>query len=98
MSSDFGKNLKVSVFGQSHSAAIGAGGRRFARPAILSIRPHCRRSPDRRRAKDGLSTARREEDRIEIVSGLFEGKTCGAPLALFIKNGDVRSSDYAEIR
>ena len=96
MSSHFGKNLKVSVFGQSHSAAIGAvvdglpAGYFIDTTALQAF-------ADRRRAKDALSTARRAEDRIEIVSGLFEGKTCGAPLALFIKNGDVRSSDYAEI-
>lgn len=96
MSSDFGKNLKVSVFGQSHSAAIGAV--LDGLPAGYAVdTAQLQAFADRRRAKDGLSTARREEDRIEIVSGLFEGKTCGAPLALFIKNGDVRSSDYAEI-
>ena len=96
MSSDFGKNLKVSIFGQSHSAAIGAvldglpAGYRVDLAALQAF-------ADRRRAKDNLATARREADKINVVSGLFEGRTCGAPLALFIENGDVRSSDYAEI-
>ena len=97
MSSDFGKNLKVSIFGQSHSAAIGAV--IDGLPAGYAIDEEALQAfVDRRRAKDVLSTARREADKVNIVSGLFEGKTCGAPLALFLENNDVRSSDYDELR
>ena len=97
MSSDFGKNLKVSIFGQSHSAAIGAV--IDGLPAGYAIDEEALQAfVDRRRAKNVLSTARREADKVNIVSGLFEGKTCGAPLALFLENNDVRSSDYDELR
>lgn len=96
MSSDFGKNLKVSIFGQSHSEMIGA--LLDGLPSGYPIDPgELQAFMDRRRAKDGLSTARREADRVRIVSGLFEGKTCGAPLAALIENENVRSSDYDEI-
>ena len=53
---------------------------------------------DRRRASGAISTERREADTIRVVSGLFEGKTCGAPLCALIENGDVRSADYDEIK
>ena len=97
MSSDFGKNLRVSIFGQSHSAAIGAvldglpSGYRIDLDALQAF-------ADRRRAVDVLSTARREGDKIRVVSGLFEDKTCGAPLCAIIENTDVRSADYDKIR
>lgn len=97
MSCEFGKNLRVSIFGQSHSEAIGAvidglpSGYAVDLAAVQAF-------ADRRRANGAISTARREADTIRIVSGLFEGKTCGAPLCALIENGDVRSVDYDEIK
>ncbi len=97
MSCEFGKNLRVSIFGQSHSEAIGAvidglpSGYAVDLAAVQAF-------ADRRRANGAISTARREADTIRIVSGLFEGKTCGAPLCALIENGDVRSADYDEIK
>lgn len=97
MSCEFGKNLRVSIFGQSHSEAIGAvidglpSGYAVDLAAVQAF-------ADRRRANGAISTARREADTIRIVSGLFEGKTCSAPLCALIENGDVRSADYDEIK
>lgn len=97
MSCEFGKNLRVSIFGQSHSEAIGAlidglpSGYAVDLAAVQAF-------ADRRRASGAISTARREADTIRVVSGLFEGKTCGAPLCALIENGDVRSADYDEIK
>ena len=98
MSSVFGNKLKVSIFGQSHSEAIGVvvdGLPAGFRPDLDEIAAFlARRSPV---GKEGV-TARREADRFEIVSGLFEGACCGAPLCAMIRNEDVRSGDYDKVR
>lgn len=98
MSSIFGNKIKVSIFGQSHSEAIGVvidGLPAAFRPDFNKISDFmARRSPA---GKTGV-TARHESDRFEIVSGLFEGALCGAPLCAIIRNTDVRSGDYDQIR
>ena len=93
-----GNKFKVTVFGQSHSAEIGA--------TIEGLPPgFCpdmekvyafmeRRAPGR----DRFSTTRREADTPEIVSGLANGKACGAPLTAVIKNSNQKSSDYDNLK
>lgn len=98
MSSTFGHNIKISVFGQSHSEAIGvvidglSSGEAVDLDALAAFM--ARRAP----SQASYSTKRREGDSVEIVSGLMNGYTCGAPLAAIIKNTDTRSSDYEEIK
>ncbi|MBQ2252545.1 MAG: chorismate synthase, partial [Clostridia bacterium] len=98
MSSTFGQKIKYSVFGQSHSEKIGvvidtlpAG---FA-PDFERLLAFCARRTAV--GKDG-TTARKETDTPEIVSGLIDGRTCGAPLCALIANRDVRSADYEELK
>lgn len=97
MSSSFGKNLKVTIFGESHGPAIGcvltgfpAG---FA-PDMDKVTAFMQRRASRGQAG---ATARSEEDLPEVLSGLFEGKTCGTPIAAVIRNNNTRSSDYANL-
>lgn len=94
MSSEFGKLLKVSVFGQSHGTAIGVVVDGL--PAGEEIdRSELQRFLDRRRpGKNSLSTARNEGDVPEFLSGLENGRTCGAPLCAVIRNSDQHSKDY----
>lgn len=98
MSSTFGKNIKISVFGQSHSEAIGVvidglpSGEKIDLDELASFM--ARRAP----SEAAYSTKRREGDNVEIVSGLMDGYTCGAPLTAIIRNTDTRSSDYEEIK
>ena len=98
MSSQCGKNIKISIFGQSHSAAVGVSidglpvGIRLDMEALRAFLR--RRSPGQRE----LTTARTEADEPEVLSGLVDGVTCGVPLAVIIRNSDVRSEDYREIR
>ncbi|HWP51976.1 MAG TPA: chorismate synthase [Clostridia bacterium] len=98
MSSSFGKLLTVTIFGQSHSEAIGVvldglpAGVRLDMEAIHRFMG--RRAPGANR----FSTARSEEDIPQILSGLVDGVTCGAPLCATIKNGDARSKDYDKLR
>ena len=98
MSSSIGENIKVSIFGQSHSAAIGAvidGLPAGFRVDLEKVRAFmARRAPGRA----AYATARQEADEPIVLSGLVDGKTCGAPLAAIIQNGDVRSKDYAMLK
>lgn len=97
MSSEFGTLLRVSVFGQSHGRAIGVvvdglpAGEKIDLEELQAFL-------DRRRPGSGsLSTARKETDAPEFLSGLEGGKTCGAPLCAVIRNEDQRSGDYSEL-
>lgn len=93
-----GKNLSLTVFGQSHSAAIGAvleGIPAGFRPDMDVLQAFMeRRAPGRNK----MSTQRREADVPEILSGLADGVTCGAPMAFMIRNGDHRSADYENLK
>ncbi|MBQ3222461.1 MAG: chorismate synthase [Clostridia bacterium] len=98
MSSSFGEKIRVSIFGQSHSAAIGVtieGLPVGFRPDFEKIDAFmARRAP----GKSEFSTARKEADQYEILSGIADGVFCGAPFAAVIRNTSQRSSDYAPFR
>lgn len=98
MSSTYGKNLKIAIFGQSHSEAIGVT--MDGLPAGFSIDMDELRSFMNRRApgRDKYSTPRKEADKPDFISGLVGNVTCGAPLTAIIKNTNTRSSDYDNIR
>ena len=98
MASIFGKNIKISIFGQSHSNAIGVSVDGL--PAGEQIDMEELRTFLKRRAPghNPWSTPRKEEDEPEILSGLVNGVTCGAPFAAIIRNTNTRSNDYREIR
>lgn len=97
MSSSFGKNLKVTIFGESHGPAIGCVLEGF--PAGFAPDMDKVTAFMLRRASRGQSgaTARSEEDIPEVLSGLFEGKTCGTPIAAVIRNNNTQSQDYANL-
>lgn len=97
MSSEFGKILRISIFGQSHGRAVGVVADGL--PAGEAVdREELQRFLDRRRPGGSpLSTARKETDIPEFLSGLEGGKTCGAPLCAVIRNADQRSGDYGEL-
>ena len=95
--SSLGKLFCVTNFGESHGPAIGCVVDGCPPGMALSAADM---QPDLDRRKPGTSrhvTQRRESDTVEILSGVFEGKTSGAPIALLIRNEDQRSSDYTEL-
>ena len=95
--STLGKLFTVTNFGESHGPAIGCVVDGCPPGMLLSADDI---QPDLDRRKPGTSrhvTQRREEDRVEILSGVFEGKTTGTPIALLIRNEDQRSKDYGNI-
>lgn len=93
-----GKKLQVSVFGQSHSKAIGAV--IDGLPAGFSVDEEKVRRFMARRApgKAKFATSRKEADSPVVLSGLLDGVTCGAPLGVLIENTNTRSADYDNLR
>ena len=98
MSSTYGENLKLSIFGQSHGAAIGMT--LDGIPAGLPVDTDALQIFLNRRApgQNDWSTPRKEADRPEFLSGILDGFTCGAPIAAAIYNKNTRSGDYANLK
>ncbi len=93
-----GNLFRVTTWGESHGEALGAI--IDGCPAGLEIRDaDIQQALDRRKpVKNVASTTRGEGDRVEILSGIFEGKTTGTPISLLIRNSDARSSSYNELK
>src|ERR1700726_141369 len=97
MSNTFGQLFRVTTFGESHGGGIGVviDG---CPPKIEISQAEIQRELDRRKpGQSKITTQRKEEDRCEILSGVFEGKTLGTPIALLVRNKDARPEDYAAI-
>jgi chorismate synthase len=94
----FGNIFRVSTFGESHGEAVGVvvDGCPAGLPIDLEL---VQREMDRRRpGQSHITTQRQEADRVEVLSGIFEGKTVGTPIALLVRNEDARSKDYSHIK
>ena len=98
MGSTFGRILRLTTFGESHGPAL--GGIVEGVPAGLPLETaHLQRDLDRRRpGQSAVTTQRQEGDRVEILSGLFEGKATGSPIGFLVRNQDAQSKDYEAIR
>ena len=97
-SNSFGQLLKFTTWGESHGPAIGVV--IDGLPAGVALSPELIQ-PYMDKRKPGTSkfvTQRQESDRVEILSGVFEGQTTGHPVSLLIKNEDARSKDYDDIK
>lgn len=98
MASTYGNNVKISIFGQSHSEAIGVvidglpAGHEIDMDKLQAFMN--RRAP----GQSKYATPRKEADRPEFLSGLVGNTTCGAPLSAIIKNTNTKSKDYDNIR
>lgn len=95
MSANWGKNIELSIFGESHGKAIGIN--MGSLPAGIKLDMEAIKKDMARRApgKNALSTARKEKDEVEIISGIQDGITTGAPLCALIYNSDQHSKDYS---
>jgi chorismate synthase len=97
MANSFGQLFRVTTFGESHGGRIGVviDG---CPPKIDVSEADIQRELDRRRpGQSKITTQRKEEDRCEIVSGIFNGKTLGTPITILVRNKDARAEDYVEI-
>ena len=93
MKNSFGNQMTVTLFGESHGPAVGAVLDGLC-PGLAVSEEYMARQLSRRRPAGETDTARVEPDRFQIVSGVFNGKTTGAPLCIVIPNENVRSGDY----
>lgn len=99
MASSYGRSVRVQIFGQSHSAGIGVVVDGLPAGEAVDLEElrtfMARRAP----GQNAWSTPRSEADEPEVICGLNErGRTCGAPLAVLIRNTNTRSKDYSELR
>lgn len=94
----FGHLLRLTTFGESHGPAVGAVVDGCPAGIPLAVE-RIQAALDRRRpGQSDLTTARNEGDRVEILSGVFEGKTLGTPIAALVRNVDARSADYERLK
>ena len=98
MASVFGHSLTLSVFGQSHSPAIGCTLDGLPAGIPLDVEELQRFLARRAPGRSATATTRKEVDRPEILSGITDGHTNGAPFSAIIRNTNTRSQDYAELR
>jgi chorismate synthase len=96
-SNAFGKLLTVTTFGESHGPAIGCVVDGCPPGLALDAAEFAHDLQRRATGKSRHTSARREADEVEILSGVYEGHTTGTPIALLIRNTDQRSKDYANI-
>ena len=95
--STYGKIFQITSWGESHGAALGVvvdgcpSGLALCADDIQAYLD--RRKPGQTK----IATQRREEDVVEILSGIFEGKTTGTPISMMVRNTSQRSADYSEI-
>ncbi len=97
MANSFGRIFRITTFGESHGKAIGVtiDG---CPPGLTIDKDFIQRELARRRpGQSAIVTQRKEADEMEILSGVFEGKSTGTPLMMLIKNKDARSKDYSHI-
>jgi chorismate synthase len=97
MGNTFGQLFRVTTFGESHGGGVGVviDG---CPPNIELSDAEIQRELDRRRpGQSKITTQRKEKDQCEILSGVFDGKTLGTPIAILVRNKDVRPEDYSEM-
>ena len=97
MKNTFGNNITLTVFGESHSEAIGAVIDGLA-PGLEVNTGYINKLLSLRRPSGNISTTRREQDEFSILSGVFGGRTTGTPICIIIPNSDTRSQDYNDTR
>jgi chorismate synthase len=96
--SSFGKAFEIKTFGESHGGGVGVvvDG---CPPRLALTAAEIQRDLDRRKpGQSRLTTPRQEEDRVEILSGLFDGVTLGSPISMLVRNKDARPSSYEDMR
>ena len=94
----FGKHFQIISFGESHGKAIGVviDG---VKPGLPVSEEEIQKELDRRKpGKSGIASARREEDKLEILSGIFQGKTTGMPICLLVWNKGMESESYEKMK
>lgn len=97
-SNSYGESFRITTFGESHGAAVGVI--IDGCPSGIELNEEdIQKELDRRKpGQSKVSTLRKEDDKVEILSGVFEGRTTGTPIALMVRNTSQRSQDYSDIK
>lgn len=98
MGANWGHSLRLSIFGESHGKAIGVNIDGLASGIDIDFESIERDMGRRAPGKNSFSTQRKERDSFEILSGICDGKTTGAPLCAIIRNEDKKSKDYSKLK
>ena len=93
----FGRQLRLTTFGESHGPALGGVLDGLPSGLVIDLEAIELALSRRRGGESRLATPRREPDHVRILSGIYEGRTTGTPLAFLVENEDVRSGDYARL-
>lgn len=94
----FGKMFRISTFGESHGEALGVVVDGCPSNISITLEDIMKNMDRRKPGNTKIGTSRNEADTVEILSGIFEGKTTGTPIALLIRNTNQRSGDYSKIK
>lgn len=94
----FGNIFRISTFGESHGKGIGVVIDGCPAGLTIDLQDIQKELDKRKPGQSAITTQRKEADKAEILSGIFEGKTTGTPIAIFIKNKDQQSKDYENIK
>ena len=97
MGNSFGRLFRLTTFGESHGKALGAIVEGCPAGLTLDLEMIRMEMQRRKPGQSKITTQRKEEDEIELLSGVFEGKTTGTPIGILIPNADQKSKDYAHI-
>lgn len=95
--STFGNHLRITTWGESHGAALGVVIDGFPAGMELSESDIQKYLDRRKPGTSSVTTPRKEDDKVEILSGVFEGKTTGTPISLLVRNTSQKSGDYSQI-
>ena len=98
MPNSFGKLFTISTWGESHGAGVGVVVDGCPPRLPLAVEEIQAELDRRRPGQSEIVTPRKEEDRVEILSGIFEGRTTGTPIAMWVRNADQRPGAYTEMR
>src|SRR5437764_556510 len=95
MGNTFGQLFRITTFGESHGGGVGVVIDGCPPNISLSLEDIQQELDRRRPGQSSITTQRQEEDRCEILSGTFSGKTLGTPISVLVRNRDARPEDYA---
>ena len=98
MSNSIGKIFRLTTFGESHGVAIGGVIDGFPAGILIDLDFIQSELNRRRPGQSHLTTPRKEADQVEILSGVFEGKSTGTPIGFIVRNENQHSSDYDDLR
>ena len=98
MGNTFGRLFRITTWGESHGAGVGVIVDGCPPDLEISLEEIQAELDRRRPGQSRITTQRKEADRVEILSGVFEGRTLGTPVSLIVRNRDARSRDYEEMR